>query len=1128
MSSLRNSVVFAFLAAAFAVSLLAQSNLSQQISGVVTDPTGAVLPNATVIVVDQGTGLTRTVKTGGAGEYTVPDLPTGTYRLTCEAPGFKKEVVDSNQLLTNVSIEVNFKLQVGSQSDSVTVQADAAMVESSNGDYGQTVTGDQAGELQLNGRNFPELLQLLPGVSTNYTDGFSLFGGYGVNNSGQSINGGRTDTTTWNLDGGDNKDNGGGGNNFINVNPNAIGEFRVLSSNYSAESGTSSGAVVNIAIKSGTKNFHGMLYEYWRNDHLQAYTYNAATVGKPKLRWNNFGGNVGGPVIVPKTRVNKDRNQLFFFFSEDLKYLRQGATTTWTVPTAAVKSGNLGTSTITDPDAPLVNGKQVQFPSNVIPISRIDQNMQKLVNIYPAANSGTASFVFNETTPTNVHQEIVKLDYNLNEKNQLSFHWGHDHYNQLENTTNLIEYYRQLPGQNTSLQWNHVFAPTLINVAQFTYTGNVITEESDVVPNTTFIKSYTRSGFGITLPTIFNASQDIPQVAISGYTTLSVSALNFNNFNRVFDWKDTLTRVMGSHTVKAGILVMRSRKNQDNPPQINGVFNFATSRSPTTGQAMADALIGDFQQYQEYSGVRQGWYRFWQVEPYLQDDWKVNARLTVNFGVRWSYMQPQYSALNNTVQFLPQYFNPALAATVSPTNGQVIAAPSPYNGLVLTGPGFPATAKGRVAQYSDPATLALFHNLPLGGANTRWGNYAPRFGFAYDLTGHQNTVLRGGFGVAYERIEGNFIFSGINNAPFNAVDTILNGNVETPNQGAVGPASVQTINNSHFLDMKDPRTLTWSLGIQQKIGTGSILSISYVGSSAANLSYIDDINQSKLGTTYVDLPGTTTLVNSNALRPYQGYAAIQEYVTGANFIYNSLQMQFRKSLGHAGIISSAFTYASSRTDANAYNYQPEDSYNLRGDWGQSSYGRREVWTSSYVYPLPWWRGGGSWYKQAFGGWQFNGTGLVQSGLPINITDSNTSYPGTGTDVGSGLRPNLIGNPYNGGNVGGYQVLNPQAFANPAINTFGNLGAYAIYLPRWINLNGSFVKSFYTNHERLKWDFKFDMYNVANHLSISGVNTGSFNGTKVVNGVTVSNTANWGSESGTTPPRTMEASLRLNF
>jgi hypothetical protein len=356
----------------------------------------------------------------------------------------------------------------------------------------------------------------------------------------------------------------------------------------------------------------------------------------------------------------------------------------------------------------------------------------------------------------------------------------------------------------------------------------------------------------------------------------------------------------------------------------------------------------------------------------------------------------------------------------------------------------------------------------------------------------------------------------------------LNGNVEAPNQGATGPVSVQAISNSHSLDMKDPRSLTYSLGVQQKLGTNSMLTVSYVGSSASNLSYIDDINQPPLG--YANqfyVPGTKTLVNTNSTRPYLGYGNIQEYNTGANFIYNSLQSQFRKQMRQAGIVSVAFTWAKARTDANAYNYQPEDSLHLRNDWGTSSYSRNKVLTSSWVYPLPWWCGGGTWYRQAFGGWQVNGTGLIQTGLPVNITVSNTTAPGTAGDVGSGVRPNLVGNPYAGPIVDKFQVLNPSAFANPGTSHFGNLGAYNIFLPRWINCNASLLKSFWTR-ERFRWDIKFDMYNVANHLSTSGLNTGSFNGTKVVNGVTVSNTANWGTVSGTTPPRTMEASLRLNF
>ncbi len=1115
MNKYRDVLLGVCLAFLTATGLFAQNNLSQQISGTVTDASGAALANATVTVTNTETGLSRTIKTNASGNYVVPELPTGKYKVTGEAPGFSKQIIDDNPLNTNVSITVNLKMQVGSQTESVTIQADAVVVETSNGELGFTVTGEQASELQLNGRNFPELLALLPGVSTTYTDGFGLFGGYGVNNSGQSINGGRTDTTTWNLDGADNKDNGGGGNNFVNINPDAIGEFRVLTSNFSAVSGTSSGAVVNISIRSGTKGFHGKLYEYWRNDHLLATSFNGAGLPKPKLRWNNFGGNIGGPILLPKTGFNRGRDKLFFFYSEDLKYLRTGATTSWTVPTVAQKTGNLGTLNIKD-----LSG--VPFPNNIVPASQINPNMAKLISIYPNANQGTSTFSGNLTTPTDVHQEVIKVDYNLDEKNQISFHYVHDFYKALQNTTNVVQYYREIPGLNASIQWNKVISPTWINLAQFAFSGNVIIEQKDLVANPIFNLNgtFTRTGLGINLPTIYHASDVIPQFAIQNMTTLGVSPLNFNNFNRIFNVKDTLTKIMGNHTFTMGFLFMRSRKNQDNPPAINGQYSFQSSRTPSTGQGLADFFLGAFQSYTEFPSVREGWYRFSQFEPYFQDDWKISRRLTVNLGLRWSYMQPQYSALNNTVQFLPQYYDRSKAAVINPSTGTVVSAAAPYNGLVLTGDGFPDSAKGRILQYSDPAVLALFHGLPKGGTRTDWGGYAPRIGFAFDLTGKGQTVLRGGFGLAYERIEGNFIFSGINNTPFNPSTSNNNGFVTDPSNGASSALSVQTISNSHVLDMRLPRTLTYSLGVQHKITRDMMLTVTYVGSAAHNLSYIQDINQLPLGTRIGKIvPGTTnSTINQNALRPYPGYATIQQYNTGANFVYNSLQSSFNKRFKNAGTFTSAFTWAKGRTDANNYGYTPMDSYNLRGDWGTSTYSRKFVFVPSWVYPLPFWRGGGTWYKQAFGGWQINGVAQVQSGLPINPTISNDSAATTSGNQ----RPMLVGDPYNGGTIdGGFQIFNKSAFANPATGTWGNLGAYNVFLPRWINVNSSLVKSFFSHigdHE-LKWDARFEMYNVANHLVTSGVNVGGWQSTTQ---------ANWGQKTGTTPPRAMQASVRLNF
>jgi hypothetical protein len=712
----------------------------------------------------------------------------------------------------------------------------------------------------------------------------------------------------------------------------------------------------------------------------------------------------------------------------------------------------------------------------------------------------------------------------LNSGNQISVNWTHDDYRQLENATQLIEYYRTVPGVTSSVTWNHLFSPTWFNVAQVAYSGNVVAEQNNVIPNPIFLNSVTRAGLGLSEPTIYNASPDIPQVAISGFSTLAATPLAFDSYNRLYTLRDDVTKVAGNHTLRAGLLFTRSRKNQDNPPAINGQYTFSTSRTPTSGQALADALLGDFYQYTESQTVVQGWFRYSQIEPYVQDDWRVTGHLTVNLGVRWYYLPPQYSALDNTVLFLPQYYSSAKASVINPSTGAVTSAPYPYNGLVLPGNGFSSEAIGRVPMTGSPAVQALFHGVPEGGAYTQWNDFAPRLGFAWDPLGRQDTVIRGGFGMSYERIPGYVLYNSVNNTPFNPSAYVLNGNVTNPAGASAGPVSVQTISNSHYLDMKPPRTLNYSLGVDRRLARNMVLSVSYVGSTASNLTYLDDINQLQPGagvSTYI--PGTKTLENTNAIRPYLGYGQIQEFTTGANFIYNSLQAQLRKTFTRSGIVNVAFTWAKARTDANSANYEPENSYNLRGDWGNSSYTRNLSLVTAYAYPLPFWQLPKTWYQQILGGWTTNGTIQIQSGLPVNLTIA-TDQAGTGD---GNQRPNLVGSAYSGGGVGGSQILNPAAFTVPALGTLGNLGAYNIYLPNWINWNAALMKSVYRT-DRLRAELRAEIFNVANHPSVTSVNTGGFNGLVKVNGQLVSATSGWGAESGTTSPRNMQFSARLIF
>ncbi|MBN9662221.1 MAG: carboxypeptidase regulatory-like domain-containing protein [Acidobacteria bacterium] len=1082
-----------------AIALWAQST-TQQLSGTVHDASGAVVTTAKVSVLHVDTGQVRNAVVNESGNWVVPSIPIGLYEVTVEAPGFKRVTQKNVVVAVNAKPDVETTLEVGSVTDSVTVSADSAQVETSSGEVGRLITGQQATNLQLNGRNFTQLLSLIPGVSTTNRSAMDLFGGYGSNMSAQSANGSRTDTFSWNIDGVDNKDNGGGGNNFVNINPDAIAEFKVLTTNYSAEYGQNAGAIINLAMKSGTKDFHGGMYEFVRNDAFDARAFNAIT--KQKLRFNNFGWNLGGPVYIPG-KFNSDRSKLFAFGGMEFKRLRQGAINTWVVPTPALRNGDFsGAASSTWPKDPSTGAV---FPGGIIPSTRISKNMSRLIQNFPAPNfSGSGgNFVFPTTAPNDATQYFIKGDYILSNKNQISVHFLHDYYTNLNNLTSLVTYTRKIPGTNTKAQWTHIANATTVNTFQASFSGNVILQ-GDFAANPVFLNDYTRAGQGITLPMIYGTNNTIPTVNIAGYNGLGASNVNWNNFNRLFNFKDDFSKYLGNHNIKAGILIMRSRKNQDNWPAVNGTITYATGHSNSTGNAMGDALLGNFSQYTEANTNREGWYRFTQIEPYVQDDWKVNSRLTVNMGFRYQYMQPQYCALQNCVMWLPQYYSLSKAPQINPANGQILAGNyDPYNGLVLGGTEFPEAAKQRIAQTSDPAVLALFRGIPKETANKYWGTWGPRLGFALDLTGKQKTVVRGGYGVFYERVEGNFIFSAINNPPFISQSDIYDANIENPTGGSrlSYPAA---ISNSHFPDMKVPRIMNWSFGVQHKIDSMTTLDVAYVGSSAANLARTLNYNQLRAGTLQKN-PG----VNTNALRPYPGYANINMYVTGSNFIYNSLQTSVKRQMRGGGLLNLAYTWSRAITDASAYNEQPMDSYNFKAERGLATYHRAHVFVFSYIYPLPFWRTGAEWYKKALGGWQVSGVTTLQSGTPLNLS-INPDQAGIGQ---TSQRPDVVGD-WNQGARQRLQWFNTAAFALPAAGTFGNLGRNVLIGPGVNNWDASLQKFFRFN-ESTSLQFRAEFYDAPNHLSWWGVGT-------------TMGASNFGQITSATDPRTMQFGLRFNF
>ena len=1086
------------VAAAFTLPVQSQYT-TQQISGFVRDATGAVVTTAKVTARQIETGLTREATVAETGYYVIANIPIGTYEIGAEAQGFKKYQKTGIVVAVNSKPTVEIQLELGAVTESVTVTADAASVEASTGEIGRLVTGEQATKLQLNGRNFAQLLSLLPGVSTTNRSSFDLFGGFGSNMSAQSVNGGRLYTFSWNIDGADNKDNGGGGNNFVNINPDSIAEFKVLTTNYSAEYGQNSGAVINLALKSGTKDFHGAAYEYVRNDAFDAYAFNALT--KQKLRFNNFGWNLGGPLYIPG-KFNSSKDKLFLFGGMEFKRLRRGTVNIWNVPLPAQRNGDF--SALPPAQQPRDPQSGQPFPGGVIPTSRFSPNAKRVIDLYPQPNFGGPGGNFNFFTPDplDTNQYIIKGDYYLSEKHQIAVHYLRDYYTSLQQTTNTATYNRNIPGTNTSGKWTYVISPTTVNTFQFTFTGNVI-RQINFQPNPIFLRDYSRQANGITYPMVYGNETSIPSIAIGGFNTLSTTPRQWNNFNRIFQWKDDYSKVMGSHNVKFGVLLMRSRKNQDNQPAINGSFNFSPGHPLHSGNSIADALLGNFNTYTEASSGREGWFRFSQYEFYVADNWKLNSRFTLDVGMRYMLLQPQYAALRNAVVFSARYFDPAKAPAVSRTDGQIVPGTGdPVNGLVVGDSKFPDWAAARIPNANAPEVQRLFRGLPKEISPWKTGTVGPRIGFAYDLTGRQQTVLRGGYGMFYERIQGNFLFSRVNNPPFIQEASLFSANVENPGGGAqrIFPSNI----GSYEIDLDVPAVQNFSFGIQHKLLTDMLLDVAYVASSGWHQYRQVNLNQLPAGTIQRN-PG----VNIQAIRPYPGYANLNQFITGSNFNYNSLQAQWKKQFRGGGLVNVAYTWSKGITDASDYGETPQDSYNFKSERSRASYDRRHIFVLSYIYPLPFWQTGDEWHKKVFGGWQISGITTLQSGRPLTL-----GLPGDTAGIGQGgQRPDLAGDWEQDAGTA-QRWFNPAAFRTPAAGTFGNLGRNSIPGPGTNNWDVSAQKIFRFT-ERVNLEFRAEIYNAPHHFSYFGV-------------ATTLGASNFGQVTSATDPRTLQFGLRLGF
>lgn len=1047
-----------------------QTNVGQ-ISGKVFDSSGAVVPRCAITATNLQTGLRQSASSDDSGAYSFPSLPRGTYTVRAEAQGFRPSEQSGVVLDAASRRTLDFTLEVGALAETVSVTAAIDQVQTSSGDVSQLITERQLTQIALNGRNYVQMLRLVPGVVSTSTDPFGL----GLSTTGQRVNGIRTNSIYFMVDGADNMDNGANSNAIINPNIDAIGEIKILTSSYSAEFGGRAGAVMNVVMKSGTREFHGSMFEFVRNDRFDARSFFARST--PPLRFNNFGWTLGGPLYIPG-KWNAGRNKWFFFAGQEWKYNHEGVARVSTVPTAEERAGDFRNSSLAAPIDPL--NKQA-FPNRVVPASRFARNGPPLLKPYPLPNFGGpgGNYSVNGVNRTDTREDLLKVDYIISPSTQISYRWTHDEFNIWNafqgGNTGIVPGGRPRPGFTTIATLRQTLSPTMLNSFAFSVTANQIAGDPQ-------LQVLRRDALGLNYPEIFanNQYQVGPNMNLSGFTGYTVGD-RMKNHMATFQWRDDFSKVLGAHTLKFGVQVTRSRKDQNNSgANENGTVTFNTSAVATSRNVVADALLGNFQTYTEGQMDTWMWARFSQFELYGQDSWRVNRKLSLELGLRYNIIGPIYSALGNFTTFLPSRFDPAKAPRVLAGNGALVPGTGdPYNGIVILGSAFPKAAMGRIPAASDSSVARLFAGVPRGGKPTGYRDFGPRFGFAYDPFGNGKTSVRGGFGIFYDVMQTNYIMNSQGNPPFVSSASVYDGNIDNPAAATsqAFPPNLSVISTTH----PDPMVMSFNLGVQRELPGAVIADVSYVGTLGRNLNWRTiNLNQLRPGTRLA--PPQSTM-NVNALRPYLGYGNINMNENADSSNYNSMQVSINRRMERGLSFGVSYTFSRALDTGS-----PQNSYDARPDYALSAIHRQHVLSFNYVYELPFFRRHSlALVRQTLGGWELSGITGFQSGAPSSVT-----VPVDVARIGvSSSRASVAGDPrLPSGQRTLTRWFNTEAFLPPdkmVPGRFGDSGRNILIGPGFSQWDIALLKNFRLR-EALNMQFRAESFNTWNHPSFTGINT----------------------------------------
>lgn len=1058
------------------------AQITGAITGSVMDESGGSVPKAEVTIRNTGTSAERKISSDSNGRFVAEALPVGTYDVSVTSAGFKKAVRLGLVLGVAERLAVDMRLEVGQLTESVSVTAEAPLIKTETGDVSYTVTERQVTELAVSNRTVMALQQLIPGSARTGSDelGLSFASGRAF-----AINGQRDKYTGLMVDGVQNTDMGNQSGLMTNPGMETISEVKMLVSNYSAEYGTAGGANMLLVTRTGTQEFHGSAYEFIRNDAFDARNFFAAS--KPALRLNNFGYRVGGPVFIPKL-YNASKQKTFFFFSEEWRIRRSAQIVRAATPTEAMRNGDY--SAIGDIKDPLTGQL---FPNRLIPANRINNNAKLLLaSLFPLPNStGFLNYQQNFSVPEDFRQELIRVDHSFTDKTKVMFRFIHDHWVQTQPLTlwsgqsfPTISSVASVPGKNLVSKISKIVSPSIYTEVSFNYASNYGSKEDNGV----VLQGNYQPPQGLTVKRLFplqtGRPPKVPDLNFSGgWGGISSSYYPWWAHHAIATMGNNTTKTLASHALKFGGEYQFSPtpvQSQTNP-SLQGSFTFNGS---FTGQPHADFLLGQASSYGELDKYLERRYDYHQLELFLQDDWKVSPRLTLNLGMRYFNIPHAYEKDDGLYIFRADRWDPAKApkvladATIAPGSGDLL------NGIV-----------------------GVKNGLPRGLVENHPWKFGPRIGFAYDLTGHARTVLRGGYGIGYYRVEGNDVYALVGNPPAANIVTVFNPPLDDPSRGSAGadrPKSVNTLDPIYEI----PMVQTYSLGIQQQVARNTALTVSYVGSRGTHLDRGRQLNYPlPVGGFDFDPRLNARSIPQEVIAPFQGWANITQRENTASSTYHSLQMEFTRAFDNGLRFQGVYTYSRVIADADGFGATPQDPRNLRTERSVANFDRTHVAVFNYTYELPFWRKGANIAQRLMGGWQINGITAFQSGRPFNIGL-------TGGDIGLAARPDVVAGESAPGPKTAARWFNTSAFRKPAPGFYGNAGRNLVRGPGIHKWDLSLFKNF-AAAEKVRLQLRWEVFNMFNHANFDGVSSSLGAG-------------NFGQVTSARDPRTMQMGLKFEF